>query len=124
LNAQLALRQKNQTLTISAGNLMAMSPIGQTDPFLERIFSPSQYGHSTLGAMAEFERALIQERVRAGIRNARSKGTKLGRPRVTVDASKIAFLRTQGRSWAEIVAEMGIGKGTAQRALAALPKRS
>ena len=75
-----------------------------------------------IGAMAEFERALIQERVRAGLRNARSKGKKLGRPRVTVDASKIAFLRTQGRSWAEIVAEMGIGKGTAQRALAGLPK--
>jgi DNA invertase Pin-like site-specific DNA recombinase len=77
-----------------------------------------------IGAMAEFERALIQERVRAGLRNARSKGKKLGRPRVTVDASKIASLRTQGRSWAEIVAEMGIGKGTAQRALAGLPKIS
>src|SRR5437588_7454195 len=77
-----------------------------------------------IGAMAEFERALIQERVRAGLRNARNKGMRLGRPRVTVDASKIAFLRTQGRSWAEIVAEMGIGKGTAQRALAGLPKIS
>lgn len=75
-----------------------------------------------IGAMAEFERALIQERVRAGLRNARSKGKKLGRPRVTVDASKIASLRTQGRSWAQIVAEMGVGKGTAQRALASLPK--
>jgi DNA invertase Pin-like site-specific DNA recombinase len=53
-----------------------------------------------IGAMAEFERALIQERVRAGLRNARSKGKKLGRPRVTVDASKIASLRSQGRSWA------------------------
>ena len=77
-----------------------------------------------IGAMAEFERALIQERVRAGLRNARSKGKKLGRPRLTVDASKIASLRAQGRSWAEIVAEMGIGKGTAQRALAGLPKIS
>jgi DNA invertase Pin-like site-specific DNA recombinase len=75
-----------------------------------------------IGAMAEFERALIQERVRAGLRNARNKGKKLGRPRVTVDASKIASLRAQGRSWREIVAEMGIGKGTAQRALAGLPK--
>src|SRR5579864_5941023 len=77
-----------------------------------------------IGAMSEFGRALIQNRVRAGLRNARNKGKKLGRPRVTVDASKIASLRTQGRSWAEIVTEMGIGKGTAQRALAALPKIS
>jgi DNA invertase Pin-like site-specific DNA recombinase len=42
-----------------------------------------------IGAMAEFERALIQERVRAGLRNARAKGRRLGRPRVIVDASKI-----------------------------------
>ena len=46
-----------------------------------------------LAAMAEFERALIQERVRAGIRNARAKGKRLGRPRVIVDAARIASLR-------------------------------
>src|SRR6202790_2993879 len=50
-----------------------------------------------IGAMAEFERALIQERVRAGIRNARNKGRQLGRPRVIVDSSQIAHLRSQGR---------------------------
>jgi DNA invertase Pin-like site-specific DNA recombinase len=43
-----------------------------------------------IGAMAEFERALIQERVCAGLRNARAKGRRLGRPRVIVDASRIA----------------------------------
>ena len=75
-----------------------------------------------IGAMAEFERALIQERVRAGLRNARKKGKRLGRPRVRVDAEEIASLRAQGRSWAEIVAETGFGKGTVQRAFAALPK--
>jgi DNA invertase Pin-like site-specific DNA recombinase len=75
-----------------------------------------------IGAMAEFERALIQERVRAGLRNARAKGRRLGRPRVIVDATRIASLRAQGRSWAQIVAETGASKGTAQRALVALPK--
>jgi DNA invertase Pin-like site-specific DNA recombinase len=75
-----------------------------------------------LGAMAEFERALIQERVRAGLRNARAKGRRLGRPRVVVDAPRIASLRAQGRSWSQITAEMNIGKGTAQRALVGLPK--
>jgi DNA invertase Pin-like site-specific DNA recombinase len=77
-----------------------------------------------IGAMAEFERALIQERVRAGLRNARSKGKKLGRPRVVVDASQIASLRAQGRSWSQIRDETGVSKGTAQRALVALPKIS
>jgi DNA invertase Pin-like site-specific DNA recombinase len=37
-----------------------------------------------IGAMVEFERALIQERVRAGMRNARAKGHRIGRPRVSV----------------------------------------
>jgi hypothetical protein len=75
-----------------------------------------------IGAIAEFERALIQERVRAGLRNARAKGRRLGRPRVIVDASRIASLRAQGRSWSQISAEMRIGRGTAQRAVARLPK--
>jgi DNA invertase Pin-like site-specific DNA recombinase len=75
-----------------------------------------------IGAMAEFERALIQERVRAGLRNARAKGKRLGRPRVIVDASQIAGLREQGLSWSQISADLRIGKGTAQRALVALPK--
>lgn len=75
-----------------------------------------------IAAMSEFERALIQERVRAGIRNAKAKGRRIGRPRVFVDADRIASLRAQGRSWSQIVAELKIGKGTAQRALARLPK--
>jgi DNA invertase Pin-like site-specific DNA recombinase len=49
-----------------------------------------------IGAMAEFERALIQERVRAGIRNARAKGKRLGGPRVVVDASRIALFALTG----------------------------
>ena len=75
-----------------------------------------------IGAMAEFERALIQERVRAGIRNARAKGRRLGRPRVIVDALRIASLRARGNSWSQIQAELGISKGTAQRAVVGLPK--
>jgi DNA invertase Pin-like site-specific DNA recombinase len=75
-----------------------------------------------VGAMAEFERALIQERVRAGLRNARAKGKHLGRPRVFVSVEKIANLRNRGCSWSQIVTETGISKGTAQRALAGLPK--
>jgi DNA invertase Pin-like site-specific DNA recombinase len=75
-----------------------------------------------IGAMAEFERSLIAERVKAGLRNARAKGKQLGRPRVVVDASRIAALRAQGRSWREICAETGLTKGTAQRAVYGLPK--
>src|ERR1700675_3330592 len=75
-----------------------------------------------IGAMAEFERSLIQERVKAGIRNARAKGRRLGRPRVIVDTSRVAALRARGDSWSQIQAELGVSKGTAQRAFAGLPK--
>ena len=77
---------------------------------------------TVLGAVAELERSLIAERVRAGLRNARAKGKRLGRPRVLLDAARIAALRTQGRSWREITLEMGISKGSAQRACCGLPK--
>jgi DNA invertase Pin-like site-specific DNA recombinase len=63
-----------------------------------------------IGAMAEFERALIQQRVRAGLRNARAKGKRLGRPRVIVNADRLASLRSQGLSWAQITAGTGISK--------------
>jgi len=69
-----------------------------------------------IGAMAEFERALIQERVRAGLRNARSKGKRLGRPTVIVDRSRIASLRAQGHGWKAIAREMRLGVGTVLRA--------
>ncbi len=75
-----------------------------------------------IGAMAEFERSLIQERVRAGLRNARAKGKKLERPKKAVNVTRIAALRAQGRSWSEISALMGMGRGTAQRALQSPPK--
>jgi DNA invertase Pin-like site-specific DNA recombinase len=73
---------------------------------------------TVLGAVAELERSLIVERVRAGLRNARAKGKCLGRPRVSVDASRIASLRAQGRSWSTIARELSIGKATAMRAIA------
>jgi DNA invertase Pin-like site-specific DNA recombinase len=75
-----------------------------------------------IGAMAEFERALIQERVRAGLRNARAKGKRLGRPRVIVDAARIAGLRAQGASWATIKAALGSAKARRRGQLQALPK--
>ena len=69
-----------------------------------------------IGAMAEFERSLIQERVRAGLRNARAKGKRLGRPSVKVDAAEIARLRSQGIGWRAVASQLGVGLGTVVRA--------
>src|ERR1700682_5293240 len=62
---------------------------------------------TVLGAVAELERSLIVERVKAGLRNARAKGKKLGRPRVYPDSHRIATLRAEGLSWAKIAERLG-----------------
>jgi DNA invertase Pin-like site-specific DNA recombinase len=63
-------------------------------------------------SIAEFERELIRDRVKSGIAAARSKGKKLGRPRVVVDSAQIACLRASGASWPSIARQLGVSVGT------------
>jgi DNA invertase Pin-like site-specific DNA recombinase len=70
-----------------------------------------------IGAMAEFERALIQERVRAGLWNARAKGKRLGRPPVQIDAALAARLQAAGKSIRAIARELGCAQSTVHRVL-------
>lgn len=62
-------------------------------------------------SIAEFERELIRDRVRSGIAAARARGKRLGRPPVTVDASRIAELRHSGASWRTISELLGVSVG-------------
>jgi DNA invertase Pin-like site-specific DNA recombinase len=73
---------------------------------------------TVLGAVAELERSLIAERVRAGLRNAKAKGKQLGRPRVAVDAATIGRLRSQGRTVREIASELGYTRSLVHKTLA------
>jgi DNA invertase Pin-like site-specific DNA recombinase len=68
-----------------------------------------------IAAMAEFERSLIQERVKAGLRNARAKGKRLGRPRKRLDGGAIARLRGEGNTWDQIAGRIGVGRSTLVR---------
>src|SRR5580698_11387824 len=68
---------------------------------------------TVLGAVAELERSLIAERVRAGLRNARAKGKILGRPRKKIDVSEIKRLRSTGSSWRAVGAALGVSAATA-----------
>jgi DNA invertase Pin-like site-specific DNA recombinase len=70
---------------------------------------------TVLGAVAELERSLIIERVKAGLRNARAKGKRIGRPASDVDASQIALLRASNVSWREIGRRLGVSARTARR---------
>jgi DNA invertase Pin-like site-specific DNA recombinase len=79
---------------------------------------------TVLGAVAELERSLIVERVKAGMRNAGANGNKLGRPRIAASAHRIALLRAGGASWATICHETGLSKGTHNERFIACPKGS
>lgn len=70
-----------------------------------------------IGAMAELERNIIRERVRAGVNTARNKGKKLGRP-ITRDDQKIIELRNQGYSIRRIAAALNTSIASVQRSIA------
>ncbi len=68
---------------------------------------------NVVGAVAEFEKDIIRERVRAGLENAKRKGKRLGRPPVSprlVDEAK--KLRSEGMSFRQIGKQLGIPEST------------
>jgi DNA invertase Pin-like site-specific DNA recombinase len=77
---------------------------------------------TVLGAVAELERSLIVERVKAGLRNARANGKRIGRPTADVDSSQIARLRAFNVSWREIGRKLGVSARTARRTFSARGK--
>ena len=72
-----------------------------------------------IGAMAEFERSLIQERVRGGLAKAKADGTVLGRPKknrkADKDAAAIRKMRGDGDSYGEIASALGRSKADIYR---------
>ena len=71
-----------------------------------------------IGAVAEFERDIISERVRAGLRNAKRKGKRLGRPPVSpVVIKKARELRAEGLSYRKIGKRLGISEGMVRKGL-------
>jgi DNA invertase Pin-like site-specific DNA recombinase len=72
---------------------------------------------TVLGAVAELERSLIAERVKAGLRNAKAKGVRLGRKPVQLDLTVIRKLRREGNSIAEICRQTGYSSGSVFRSL-------
>jgi len=71
---------------------------------------------TVLGAVAELERSLIGERVRAGLRNARAKGKRLGRPTRIKDSSSVARLLKEGNSYRKIAGTLGVSPSTVHAA--------
>jgi DNA invertase Pin-like site-specific DNA recombinase len=70
------------------------------------------------GVFAEFERAMIQERVRAGLDRAKAKGKTLGRPKVSQEVEdRIRELAAEGMGRVKIARTLGVGVGVTGRVL-------
>ena len=72
-----------------------------------------------MGVFAEFERSMIQERVKAGLARARDEGVTLGRPTLEdadpARAAKVRAMRARGVGVRKIARELGVGIGTVLR---------
>jgi DNA invertase Pin-like site-specific DNA recombinase len=72
--------------------------------------------YGMMGVFAEYERAMIRERVNAGLSRARAEGKKLGRPRIGADLEqRVRELRSAGKGIKAVAKELSVGVGTVQR---------
>ncbi len=93
--------------------------------FQENIDTSSPLGSAIftiISAVAQLERDIIAERVKAGLRRARENGKKLGRPRGTaLDVEMIHGLRKKGLSLKQIATQLNTSKTTVSRLLGSVP---
>jgi DNA invertase Pin-like site-specific DNA recombinase len=77
-----------------------------------------------MGVFAEFERAMIQERVRSGLERAKAQGKRLGRPRNDNAKQRAAVvrLRRNGVGIVKIAKQLGVGVSYVQRVSAEISK--
>jgi len=74
-----------------------------------------------ISAVAQLERDIIAERVKAGLRRARENGKKLGRPSAQVDVEKVLQMRAEGLSLRAIAKETGVSRTTVSDVLSSSP---
>lgn len=74
-----------------------------------------------IGAMAQLERDIIRERVKAGLDRARAKGVRLGRPKALAYSDQVIELRGQGLSLQEIARKLQCSRSTIRRRLKGAP---
>jgi len=71
-----------------------------------------------LGVFAEFERAIIQERIKSGLARARAEGRRLGRPRVGPEVeAAILRERASGKGMRRVAQDLKVGVSVVQRVI-------
>lgn len=75
-----------------------------------------------MGVFAEFERAMMQERIKSGLDRARAQGRRLGRPKISEKVEHaIRKAHAAGTGLRKIARELGVGVSVVQRVTASTP---
>jgi DNA invertase Pin-like site-specific DNA recombinase len=88
--------------------------------FREQIDTSGPLGRAVLvivGVVAELERSLIKERVKAGLRRARLEGRHIGRPKLQIDRAAVLKDRAQGMSLNELARKYQVSRASICKAL-------
>jgi len=107
---------RHLVLTLDELRTLGVQWVSLAEP-LDTTTPIGRFQFALLGALAEFERAVIRERIAAGMDRARREG-RLGRPRVEVPRELVERLRARGLPWSSIAKAVGVGKSTLDRARA------
>jgi len=94
-----------------------------SDQDLDITSSQGRLMFQILGAFAEYEREIISERTKAGLRRAKREGKKLGRTKIHGSkVRKVLELKEDGMSIRNIAEKVGISKTQVSRILKTVPK--
>ena len=93
--------------------------VSATEPHLDSTTPQGRLLRNIFASVAEYERELIRERVRAGIRRAKAKGVQLGRRPRRFDETRAVALYRESGSWRTVARLMGVPLSTLHRRLAA-----
>ena len=88
--------------------------------FNENIDTSSPLGEAIftiISAMSQLERDIIRERVKAGLKTARNKGKRLGRPKALVDINKLKEMQSNGDSVRHMANRLDVSTATVSRLL-------
>ncbi len=99
-----------QFRTLKVGFISLQEQFDTSTPIGQAMFT-------IIGAMAQLERDIIRERVKAGLDRARAKGVRLGRPVATATPDEVVDLRRAGRSLGQIARQLNCSRSTVRRRL-------
>lgn len=87
------------------------------DAHVDTTTPAGRFSLQILGAVAELERSLIQERVKAGVARAQARGIHCGRPKVELDLRPALAMLETGAGLKTIASALGVSRGTLRRRL-------